>query len=190
MADDHPLGERRRSHEEDYFRKKDRELIERMRQQAAAEQARKDLGAEAGVTDPKLLDELAQLGFTKDTVRLLPLVPVIEVAWAEGGITPAERKMLTELARARGIEAGSAADQKLSDWLERQPGEDVFRRATRLIAALIDANAPSTLSASDLIKYAEQIADASGGIFGLRRISADERSTLARIAEELKTRGS
>jgi hypothetical protein len=38
-------------------------------------------------------------GFTLETVKLLPLIPVLEMAWAEGGVTPAERKMVVDVAR-------------------------------------------------------------------------------------------
>jgi hypothetical protein len=187
MADDF-LSDRRRTHEEDYFRRKDRELVEKMRQAAAAEQARRELGAKTGLTDPDLLRELQDLGFTPDTVSLLPLVPIVQVAWAEGGITPAERKLVLELARRRGIEAGSAADLRLADWLERQPSADVFARATRLISAMLASDAPRDLTAEDLVKHCESIAAASGGMLGIGRVSAAERAMLEQIAAQLKTR--
>jgi ADP-ribose pyrophosphatase YjhB (NUDIX family) len=187
MADD-PIADRRRAHEEDYFQKKDRELIEKLRQKAAADQARRELGTEVGLSDPALLDELAELGFTRETVRLLPLVPVIEMAWAEGGVTAAERKLLTDVARARGVDAGSAADRQLTEWLDHRPAADVFRRATRLIRAMVDADAPAQVDVADVIAYAERIAEASGGILGIGRVSSEERETLGRIAQELKRR--
>jgi hypothetical protein len=187
MADD-PLADRRRAHEEDYFQKKDRELIEKMRQKARAEQERRELGAQVGVTDQEVIDELAELGFTPETVRLLPLIPVLEMAWAEGGVTPAERKMVTEVARARGIESGTAADRQLAEWLDRRPSQDVFRRATRLINALVSTGGRVALSPDDLLKYCEAIAEASGGILGIGRVSSEERTTLARIAEEIRGR--
>ena len=101
---DNDLGrDRSRSREEDYFRKKDRELIEKMRRAAALDQEREALAKSSGLADPALLEELKDLGFTPATVALLPLVPVLRVAWAEGGISPAERDLLTRLARSRGI---------------------------------------------------------------------------------------
>jgi hypothetical protein len=44
-------------------------------------------------------------------------------------------------------------------------------------------------SADDLIKYAENIAAASGGIFGLGKVSGEERETLAKITAALKDHG-
>ena len=188
MVERDGLGERGRKHEEDYFRKRDRELIERMRQAAAAEQTRKDLQAKTGLQDPELLRDLEELGFTPDTIALLPLVPVLQVAWAEGGVSPAERKLIVELARSRGIEAGSTADRQLTDWMDRRPTASVFDRATRLIRAMLDrpGAAAADLSAEGVIKYAESIASASGGMFGIGRISSEERAILENIASKLK----
>jgi hypothetical protein len=112
------------------------------------------------------------------------------MAWAEGGITPAERTLLIKLARERGIAEGSAADRQLSDWMTRQPSADVFARATRLIRAMLDSGSggAGTMSADDLIKYSESIAAASGGILGIGKVSSEERETLAKIVAALKAR--
>ena len=190
MRDDNPLAERGRSLEEDYFRKKDRELIEKMRTAAAAAQVRTDLARKTGLDDPELLQELQNLGFTPDTIGLLPLMPVIQIAWAEGGITQPERDLILRLARSRGIEAGSAADRELAEWLTHRPADAVFARAGRLIRAMLDSGAADAgdLNADDLVKYCEEIASASGGILGIGRVSAEERALLASIAADLKAR--
>ena len=190
MSEHEFLDERRRASEDDYFRKRDRELIEKMRKAAEAERNRSELSARTGLNDPALVSELQDLGFTPETLAVLPLVPIVQMAWAEGGITPAERHLLIKVARERGIAEGSPADAVLADWMARQPTNDVFAKATRLIRAMLDSGAPDTaaMSADDLIKYCERIATASGGILGLGKISADERSTLAEIASALKSR--
>ncbi|MBM3818197.1 MAG: hypothetical protein FJW14_04135 [Acidimicrobiia bacterium] len=186
MTDKDIFAERGRSLEEDYFRKKDRELIEKMRKAAAAEQARGEMGQKVGITDPALLAELEALGFTPDTVVLLPLVPLLQMAWAEGGVTAAERTLLLKLARSRGIGEGSAADSALAGWMDSNPGERVFAPAMRLIRAMLDAPGRGDLTADDLVKQAEAIAAASGGILGINRISAEERQLLASLAAQLK----
>jgi DNA-binding phage protein len=191
MSEGDFLDDRKRASVEDYFLRKDRELVEKMRNAAAADRAKSEMSAKTGLSDPALLKELEALGFTPETISVLPLVPVVEMAWAEGGITPAERTLLVTLARARGIAEGSPADRQLSDWMARQPSPDVFARATRLIRAMLDTGLSEggKLTADDLIKYSESIAAASGGILGIGKISSDERATLARIVTALKARG-
>ena len=193
MSED-ALSKRGRSLEDDYFRKKDRELIEKIRQAAAAARVRKDLGSTIGLEDPALLQELLDLGFTPETAVLLPLVPVIQMAWAEGGITEAERELILRLARSRGVGVGSAADQQLMEWMTTHPSDAVFSRTRRLIRAILDAGSAGghtgDLTADDLVKHCEEIASASGGILGIGRISAEERALLASIAADLNARRS
>jgi hypothetical protein len=182
------LNDRERSMEDDYFRKKDQELIEKMRQAAAAERRTNEFIARIGVSDPVLLEDLKDLGFTPDTAAVLPLVPILEMAWAEGGITPAERTLLISVARQRGILEGSPADLLLASWMANQPSPDTFARATRLIRALLDSGvAPiSSMTADEIIEHSESIAAASGGIFGFGKISSEERATLGKIVNALK----
>ena len=187
-TDDDALARKKRKHEEEYFLKKDRELIEKMRKAAATERARQDLEERTSLHDPDLLNDLESLGFTADTVSLLPLVPLIQVAWAERSVSHAERKQIVALARGRGIKHGSPADDLLHDWLSRRPPEEVFTRATRLIRAMLAAHSGEMhdLSADDLVRYCEGIASASGGILGVGKVSVEEREALAQIARQLK----
>ena len=190
MPDDHGITQDVRSREEEYFRRKDRELVEKLRHQAEANHAREALEASSGIHDPEVLQELEALGFTPDTVDLLPLVPIVQVAWAEGGVSPEERALIEHFARERGIEPGSVADRQLSLWLHERPAEEVFSRATRLIRALLDHpdGHGHTLTLEDLIHRCEEIAAASGGILGVHKISATERALLGRIQAALKER--
>ena len=61
---------------------------------------RRQLGERTGLTDPALIAELEALGFTPDTVALLPLVPVVQVAWAEGGVSTKERALVADFVPA------------------------------------------------------------------------------------------
>src|SRR5690606_19935346 len=119
MANNDAVGSRDhgRDMEEEYFRRQDQELIERMRKQAGADKARRELGEKTGLTDPALIADLEALGFTPETVALLPVIPVIQVAWAEGGVSTKERALVVDFARKRGIADGSAADAQLQNWL-------------------------------------------------------------------------
>lgn len=179
-----------REREEEYFRRRDRELIIKLRQADAKARATRSLERQTSLHDPAMLEELRLLGFTPETIALLPLVPMLQVAWARAGISPAERAMIVDLARARGIVPGSAADQQLTEWLEHRPSEDTFHKATRLIRAIIDVpdGGALHLKASELIALCDRIAHASGGIFGIGRVSHEERHALAEIAAAIKKR--
>lgn len=83
MTEHDSMAEHGRALEEEYFRRKDRELIEKMRLAAVAEQDRGALARRTGLDDPALLTELQALGFSPEAVALLPVLPVLEIAWAE-----------------------------------------------------------------------------------------------------------
>lgn len=179
-----------RAREEEHFRKKDRELIEKLRKADADAKMRRTLEQETGIHDPGMLEELSVLGFTPETIPLLPIIPVLQVAWAKAGISTAERTLITSLARSRGIKPGSAADHQLSDWLEHRPSEETFHKATRLIRAIVDSPEGGHLhvSADKLIENCDRIAHASGGIFGIHRVSPEEKAAIAEIAAVVKKR--
>lgn len=174
--DNDSLAERGRALEEEFFRKKDRELIERV----AATHSARTAPAQAPAADPRALQELHDLGFTVDTVALLPLVPALQTAWAEGGVTAADRQLLMSVARARGIANGSAAHQQLTEWSGRRPDDAVFSHANRLIRALLDVGTPGTPPSRDIVTAAEQIA-AAGSILGLAPLSAEEKTLVAQL---------
>jgi hypothetical protein len=189
MSDSDAVDDGGRALDKESIRKKDRELLDKIRHASAFGGVLKD---RTSISDLAMLAELLDLGFTADTIVLLPLVPVIELAWAEGGIAPAERQLLVSLARRRGVEDGSTADRQLREWMEARPSSEVFGKAGRLIAALLSSGALVTrgLTSEQLVSYCEEIASASGGLFGLpiRTVSTEERELLTRIAGDLETR--
>ncbi len=191
MTDRDAFAERGRSLEEEYFHRKERELIEKMRVRAAAEEQRRRLGQETGVGDDDVLRDLQELGYTPETVMLLHLVPLIQTAWAEGGVTQKERDLIVKAARSRGITAGSPADQQLDLWLAQRPSDELFEKTLRAIRTILQAQPDDARAASekDLLALASAIATASGGIVGFRAVSDEERQILAHISEELKKSG-
>ena len=191
MTDRDAFAERGHSLEEEYFRRKEKEVIEKMRRNAEAEAQRRRLGEQAGVADEDILRDLQELGYTADTVRLLHLMPLIQTAWAEGNISAKERELILRAARSRGIDAGSSADQQLMRWLTDRPSEELFEKTLRAIRAILQSRSPEEREASekDLLSLCTAIASASGGIVGFGAVSEDERRILAHISEELERSG-
>ena len=97
------LKDRERALENEYFRRKDRELIAALREQGRQEKERGELKRRLGVADDSLPTDLQAAGFTPDNLALLHLVPLIDVAWAEGGVEARERQLIVALAARRGV---------------------------------------------------------------------------------------
>lgn len=187
MSDKNSLSERERGLETEYFRKKERDLIERMRRRTALAEDREQMAEATGVADYEALEALQELGYTAATIRLMPIVPLVQVAWAEGGVTEKERKLLLEIAEARGIETETPAHDQLIGWLEREPPQEFYENTLRGLRILLQAIPDDLREAGreSLVEYCTQIAEVSGGILGFGRISKDERDLIARIAAEI-----
>lgn len=179
--------ERQRGLENEYFHKKERELIEKMRAKVAREEDLQHMQEATGVADQEVLEALQDLGYTSDTIRLLSIVPLLQIAWAEGGVTDDERKMILEIANSRGITEGAQAYQQLMRWLETEPPQEFFDNTLRAVSYMIEALPPDQRQSSrqNLVEYCTQIAEVSGGILGFRKISDEERMLIARIATEI-----
>jgi hypothetical protein len=177
--------------EEEYFHRKEREVIDKMRLRAAAEEERRRLGEKAGVADQEVLNDLQDLGYTAETVMLLHLVPLIQTAWAEGGVSEKERDLIVKAARSRGIAEGTPSDHQLNLWLSKRPSDELFEKTLRAIRTILQAQPADARDASekDLLSLATAIASASGGIVGFRAVSEEERQILTHISDELKKSG-
>jgi hypothetical protein len=112
MSDD-GLSDRRRASEEEYFRKRDQQLVEHLRIQAEREAARGRLSQRVGVADDEVLQDLETLGFSDQTVSLLPMVPLVHVGWADGGMAASAAQRIMEASREHGIEELSDAGRQL-----------------------------------------------------------------------------
>jgi tellurite resistance protein len=186
MSDD-ISSSRRRESEERHFQKIEQELIAKLRLRAEETARLRRLSEQTGIVDDAILNDLRQLGYTDDTVTLLYLVPLVQVAWADGQLSERERELILEAARSRGIDQETSAGRQLEDWLTSRPADETFAKSMHVIAALLDARpaAERDTTERDLLSYASAIADASGGILGFGKVSAEERELIARITTEL-----
>jgi hypothetical protein len=188
VSDKELFGDRRRSREEEYFRRQEKELIEKLQQRGREEATRRRMAERTGVADEELLRDLQALGYTPETVMLLHLVPLLQMAWAEGSVSDRERDLIIEAARARGIDKDSPADHQLTAWLASRPSDELFEKTLRAVGTILQARPPEEREASqlDLLSRLTAIASASGGILGFGKVSPQEAQVLARISEEME----
>lgn len=186
MSDD-ISNSRRRESEERHFQKLEQELIAKLRKRNEEAAQVRSLSERTGIVDEGILTDLRELGYTDDTVKLLYLAPLVQVAWADGTLSDRERVLILEAARSRGIDEASSAGRQLDEWLTSRPSEDTLGKAMRIIGAMLDARpaAERETSERDLLSYCSAIADASGGLLGFGKVSAHERELIGRITTEL-----
>jgi hypothetical protein len=181
-------SDRRRAHEDEYFRKRDQELVERARLLAEEQAAFQRLAEAADVGDEDILRELQRLGYTAETVKLLYVVPLIDVAFADGTVSEPERAAIIAASRAHGVEPESPADRQVVQWLTEPPSAVLFDGTLHVLGALLQRRPPDQRAAvtRDLLDSCATVASASGGILGIRTISDKEQRVVDRIRYELE----
>lgn len=191
MSEKDAFADRAKGLEEAYFRKKEQELIEQIRNRAAKQTERQELAEAVGVADEEILATLQEMGYTRETVGLLHLVPLVQIAWASGSVTPREREMVLRLCEWRGVEKDGPAWEQLNNWLDERPSDEFFLTTLRIIRHLLDFQTLKERVAgrTDLISFCIRIATASGGFLGVSsKISEGEQMALDQIVEELTRR--
>ena len=188
MRDKPLLEEKGRSKEEEYFRRRDAELLRESKRKQEALEEHEHIKREAGIKDDEVVAELKADGYDRETIRLLHLAPLIQVAWAHK-VHAEERRLILEAAKMHGVAPGSRAHERLTSWLEVRPSDQFFRKSLRAIRAILHSLEPEHRETRklDLLALCTKVAQASGGFFGLgSRISAREKALLAEITAELE----
>jgi hypothetical protein len=99
---------------------------------------RRTMAAILGIAETNdALADLHEYGFDPCTVSLLELLPIVELAWADGEISPRDRRLLTGAAARRPGVRGRACTQ-LSHWLARRPPDMMFRLCRRALRGFLE----------------------------------------------------
>jgi tellurite resistance protein len=188
------LKERGKGSEADYFRKQDAKLLEKMRERASLDEVATALAAKLRVDDAELVRRLQQLGITHETGTAILLAPLVQVAWAEGRVSEAERATVLEIAESRGLEPKSHAYKRVVEWLHQRPSDEIFHLAMEVMKAGFSVLPPAEREESikGLVAACRRVAQASGG--GLGRLlgmgdgtSGDEAAVLEAISAKLRS---
>src|SRR6185369_12657844 len=107
-----------------------------MKSKLSAQATREELRKASGMTDDAVLDKLIGLGLRGNTIAALSLVPLIEVAWADGEIQDNERTAILQGAHGKGLEQGSDGYELLQSWLKRKPAPALIEAWEAYIKAL------------------------------------------------------
>lgn len=178
------LRDRGRDLEDEFFHREDQRLIERLNELKAVEMTREALAKATGITKPAVLDRLMALGIRAETVTALFMVPLVEVAWADGTLDAKERRVILDRTGDSGIAGGSAEYALLEAWLDRRPDPKLLTAWTHLVQGMCDQlgqDEAARLKAG-LLERARAVASASGGVFGIgSKVSNAEAAVLARL---------
>lgn len=178
------LKDRGRDLEDEFFHREDQRLIERLNELKAVETTREALAKATGITKPAVLDRLMALGIRAETVTALFMVPLVEVAWADGTLDAKERRAILDRAGDSGVARGSTEYALLEAWLDRRPDPKLLTAWTHLVQGMCEQLGPDEAARlkAGLLERARAVAGASGGVLGIgSKVSNIEAAVLAQL---------
>ena len=135
-----------------------------------------------------------------EKIAALALGPLVEVAWADGHVTPGERAGVLEAARSLGLDQRSEfCRSTLRRWLTERPPTEALQEWRRLLAPTLAASGsrPARKVERRLLEEAITIAkmderpfDEGASVDANMGITAEERAVLDELASALERLGS
>ena len=175
------LRDRGKALENEFFRKESEEQRRKLREKETRAEHREALKQVAVVTDDATIDRILDLGITAVTWAAVSLVPLVEVAWANGQVDEQERRSVLAAAEANGLTPGSPSHEILDGWLAHRPDGRLMEAWSAYIAMLGAELSPGEKHAlrDELMGRARHVAEAAGGFLGMgSKISSEERVVL------------
>ncbi len=188
MSHPDPFAKRAASFEEGYFRTKDAELVDKLRKVFQSKLDREELRKSTGITSEEVLDRLMQVNVKGQMLTAFKLLPLVEIAWADGYFDHREGDAVIAAAIKYGIPPDSAALERLREWLARGPNPESRKAWAMYAGELRKTLTPAELKIfrEDLLKMARTVAETSGGILGMFfKVSRGEHHVIKKITEAL-----
>lgn len=185
---DDALHKRGQTLEERFYADKNAELLAKMRKGERDKITKQEIAAATGITDDAVLERLVNMQINVETLTALSVVPLVEIAWADGEMHDKERAAICQAARDAGMPEDGPGYQLLQQWLAKKPNLDVLAAWKDYVAALaesLDAD-EYALVRDNLIARAQGVAESAGGILGLGKISAIEQKKLGELRAAFK----
>src|SRR6476660_1945597 len=107
------LEERGKALENQFYEKENAQKLD-------TQSSKDELRKASGMTDDTVLEKLVALGLRGNTIAALSLVPLIQVAWADGKIQDNERTAILQGAHGKGLEKGTPGYELLQTWLQKK----------------------------------------------------------------------
>src|SRR3954466_9441607 len=130
------LHERGKELEEAFFRQMNQKLTDKLQAENKRKLDKEAITKLTGITSDELLDKLLELNLGASTVTAFGLLPVVEVAWADGRVDEKEKRAVLDASRQAGLTG--AATEIVEEWLKERPAKAVFETWRKYIAAVCE----------------------------------------------------
>ena len=178
------LADRGKSLEDEFFHRHDKALLKKLGEMQQLQVTRDALARASGIKSEAVLNKLVDLGIHAETVAALSIVPLVEVAWADGKLDDREKAAVLQGATQSGVTPGSTAYELLERWLTKPPEPKLLTAWSHLVEGLVESMSPAEAGAlrSGLLDRARAVAAASGGFLGMgSKVSEAEEQILKKL---------
>jgi hypothetical protein len=184
------LEKQREKLEDSFFQEKDKLLIEKLKIMKKMQETKKTLSEISGIKNETILAKLVELEMRPETLACLALVPLVEVAWADGKISPEEEAAVLKAAEINKIKKDSIGYDLLKEWLRIKPKASMLNAWTHYIEGLCEVLTKKEIAAlkDDFLGNAKEVAEASGGILGIGSISKEEKEMLKKLEKAFESK--
>jgi len=179
---------RRRSFEAEYFSRKEAHLVNKLKEIFEKKVDKESIRKRTGIKNERLLDALVSLNLSGDLLAAFNLLPLVEVAWADGAVDEREVRALMTALEQQGVLAGTAAHSRMEFAIKHGPDPE----AKKLWYAYAE-ELKNTLSARELAEFrqdildtARTVANVSGGLLNIAfTVSPNEQRVLDAVEKAL-----
>jgi len=182
----YPLHVRGKRLEDLFFFKQDLALAGEKRQLRKMEHNLKTLSEISGITNEAILRKLIELDIQVEVLATLSIIPLVEVAWANGKIDDHEREAILKAAEIFGVFKGRVNRILFEHWLQNQPPKGMIESwifYMQGLCQLLGKNERRALK-TDILQRARKVTGAeSGKSKATSKISRRKEEVLLRLEQ-------
>jgi hypothetical protein len=178
-----PLMLKARRLEDAFFLQNDKSLIEKQKALKRMKETKDALRKASGIHNEAVLQKLVELDVRPETIASLSVIPLVEVAWADGSVSKSEEGAVLAGARKTGIKEHTMEYALLKQWLRHKPPVAMMDAWVHYVQGLCEKFNVREKNAlkKEVLGNAQAVAEASGGVLGIGAVSGEEKAVLAKL---------
>lgn len=168
---------------EQVFFKENMKLVEKYRAIKQLKETKEALAAASGIVDDLVLEKLIALEIRPETIASISLVPLIEIAWADGTIDQKEKEAILSAVGKFGWTADSVNYELLNQWMKKKPDASLLTAWKHYVEALCQKMTDEEVAhfKKEIMEHVTIVAEAAGGFLGIGKISVEERNMISQL---------
>jgi hypothetical protein len=168
---------------EQFFFKENKKLAEKYRAMQQMKETKEALAAVSGINDDLVLEKFIELDLRPETLASISMVPLIQIAWADGNVDPKEKDAILNAVGKFGWTPDSLNYGLLNQWLNNKPSTSLLTAWKDYVDALCHkmTNEEVAHFKKEIMEHVTVVAEAAGGFLGIGKISAEERNMISQL---------